>query len=221
MQQRTIASTTEDQLYCGACFIGERVIYGRVGRFVFLLCLIVWGGCIRSSPALFPIVKPSVSGGLQVFVKPIVTTGFDSEDEQRWGVDFSGYYTAFAIQIRNNTDQRISINPAASELTDNWEQVYSPLDEKESIAHYQAENRHALRTFLPGYRVRMDDDIQKIILNRLVSGTLDPGAQMEGMLYFKKIKARHCEKMTLTLKEIRILETGQTKRMSFPFSCAR
>jgi len=191
---------------------------GRIYRSVLLCCILA--GCVRASPALFPTVEPRVSEGLHLFVKPIVTSGFRSEDEQRWGMDLSRYYTAFYIRIQNNTGRRVTLNPETSELTGNLGKVYAPLGEKESIAHYHAEDRYALRAFLPGRQARVDDATQKIVLNRWVSETLDPGAQTEGILYFKKITARYCEDMVLTLKQIEIIGSSESKSISFPFSCA-
>jgi hypothetical protein len=166
-------------------------------------------------------VEPRTTGGIQVSVKPIVTAGFRSEDEQKWGLDFSDYYTAFEVRVKNGTDKSISIHPAASELTDARGAVLLPLDERESVAHYRARDRYRPRTFLPGYQARMENETQKIVLNRLVSETLDPGAKTEGILYFKKINPRHCEEMTLEFKAIKIVGSGESKRLSFPFSCTQ
>ncbi len=193
---------------------------GRARQFIFWVCVIVLGGCVRPSPALFPTVEPRIAGGIQVSVKPIVTAGFRSEDERKWGVDFSDYYTAFEVHVKNGTDKPISIHPAMSELTDDQGTVLLPLDERESIAHYRARDRYRPRTFLPGYRTRLDDEVQRIILNRLVAETLNPGAKTEGILYFKKVNPRHCEKMTLEFKEIKVVGSGASKGLSFPFSCA-
>src|SRR5581483_2422985 len=89
------------------------------------VCLFfIWGliaGCASVSPPLAPISNAPISSDaetIQVVVKPIVTKGIGSEDEKKWGVDLSAYFTSFEVRVINKTKKQIFFNPLQSYLID-------------------------------------------------------------------------------------------------------
>ncbi len=200
------------------CFAGSAMRRWR-GR-AFLLLAAAWlSGCAVASPPLAAVVKtPALSNRLQVRVKPVVTSGFFAEDKERWGMDLSAHYTAFEVQVKNQTPKAITFDPGKATLTDQRARVYTPLDEKESIQYYITGGRRSFFTLIPKASKRMDEETQKIIANRMVAGIVPPGGVEDGLLYFKKVHPRYCAEMVLTLPLI-VVETREEKKMTFSFSC--
>jgi hypothetical protein len=190
------------------------------------ICLFVlWSliaGCASVSPSLSPIAKAPVSSDtevIQVVVKPIVTKGIRSEDEKKWGIDLSSYFTSFEIRVINNTNKQISLNPLQSYLIDEMNQKRSALDEKGSIRYYLNGDGDPVITLVPKSKAKIQEETEKILTARLMEGPISPGKQKEGILLFKKISRDHCQKITLELNGITVSESGEEKKFSFSFAC--
>jgi hypothetical protein len=192
----------------------------NMGTIMLLFIFVI--GCSPLAPPLSPVAKLPVSTDeevIQVVVKPIVTKGFRSEDEQKWGIDLSAYYTAFEVRVINRTGKEIFLNPSLARLTDETNESHAPLDEKESIQHYMKGNGDPIITLVPKPRGVVEEETGKIINARLAAGTILPGKEKEGLLLFNKISPQHCRKVVLELNGITVVLSGERKNFSFQFAC--
>lgn len=189
-------------------------------RMIFLLFFFI-AGCASVSPPL-----TATEGGphssdseiIQVIVKPIVTKGIGSEDERKWGVDLSAYFTAFEVRVINATSKEISFNPLQSYLVDEGNRR-GALDEKETVSYYTKGDGEPVMTLIPKSKVKIEEEIDKIKRAHLGEGPILPGREKEGIVYFKKINRDDCQKVILELNGISVAETGEEKSFSFSFSC--
>ncbi len=193
----------------------------RTSIFLFFLWSLI-AGCTSVSPPLTPLASGPISSDtetIQVIVKPIVTKGIRSEDEKKWGVDLSSYFTSFEVRLINNTSKQIIFNPLHSYLIDEKDQRRTALDEKESIRYYIKGDGDSVMTLVPKSDAKIEEETKKILTARISEGPVLPGKRKEGILLFKKISRDHCQKVTLELNGITVFESGEEKRFSFSFSC--
>jgi len=189
------------------------------------VCLFfLWGliaGCASVSPPLTPISNAPISSDaetIQVVVKPIVTKGIGSEDEKKWGVDLSAYFTSFEVRVINKTKKQISFNPLQSYLIDGTDQRETALNEAESLRYYKGDGDSVI-TLVPKSNGKIQEETEKILTARLNEGPVPPGEQKDGILLFKKISRDRCQKVTLELNGITVPQSGEEKRFSFSFAC--
>ncbi len=193
----------------------------RISIYSFAL----WGlivGCASISPPLMPVSNAPISSDvetIQVVVKPIVTKGIRSEDEKKWGVDLSSYFTSFEVRVINKTNKQIFFNPRQSYLTDEKDLRHAAFDEKESIRYYIKGDGDLVMTLVPKSNVKIQEETEKILTAQWVESSISPGNQKEGILLFKKITRDRCQKVTLELNGITVSETAEEKRFSFAFAC--
>lgn len=188
--------------------------------FIFLLLLMM--GCAPSSPPLSPMTQaplPPNSEIIQVIVKPIVTQGIHSEDERKWGVDLSAYFTPFEVRVINHTPAEIFYDAALARVMDETNQSHAPLSEEESIQYYQTGNGKAIITLIPKPKGVVREEIERIKSVRIPSGRIAPGGKKEGVLLFEKMTSKGCRKVVLELNGITVTESGEVKKFSFPFTC--
>jgi len=188
--------------------------------FVFFFLLL--SACIPLSPPLTPLEKHSTAEGpeiVQVIVKPIVTSGIKSEDEKKWGVDLSAYFTAFEVRIINKTNEEITFEPTRARLVNESGQAATALDEKGTIRYYMNGGGDPVVTLIPKSKAIVEEETKKILQARLKGATISPGGQKEGLIFFKKVSPEHCREIVLEL-DVDAIESGERKEFSFPFSCA-
>lgn len=188
--------------------------------FIFLLFLL--GACAHPSPVLSPLDPPPAAEGpeiIQVIVKPVVTSGIKSEDEQKWGVDLSAYYTAFEVQILNKTNEEVIFEPTQARLVNGSGQVIPALDEKGTIRYYMNGGGDTVLTLLPKSKAIIEEETKRILQARLKQAAIAPGGQKEGLIFFKKVSPEYCKEIKLEL-DVDVGESGERKEFSFPFSCA-
>lgn len=189
---------------------------------VLIFVVLFWLGCASAPPMLSPIpsVPPSFESELiQVTIKPVITKGIHSEDEDKWGVDISAYFTAFEVKVVNHTLEEISYDPSLSRLVNEKGQSRQALSEDQSIRYYENGDAEAVITLVPKPRGMADAEMQKIKVARIPSGKISPGGRKEGLLLFKKVRAEECDKLNLELNGITVVESGEVKAFSFPFTC--
>lgn len=188
-------------------------------RFIIFVFLLI--GCTPVAPPLSPLEKPSTPEGseiIQVIVKPVVTSGIQSEDEQKWGVDLSAYFTAFEIRIINRTNEEITFEPAQAHLINGGGQVTPVLDEKGTIQYYMNGGGEPIVTIVPKSGAIVEEETRRILRARMKEGIIAPGGQKEGLLFFKKVSPEHCQEIVLEL-DVVVSGSGERKGFSFPFSC--
>jgi len=179
-------------------------------------------GCTSLSPALKPVSKGEVSTSkesINLFVKPVVTQGLGSEDEKLWKMDVSAYFTAFEVALVNNTMKSLEFDPRQSYLLIEEDQRFAALDQEASIKYYKLGDAATTFTLIPKSEKKVREEIARIKAAGLQGGTVEPGQQQRGLIYFRKLKQNHCENVVLNLEGIRVAETGEEKRFSFVFSC--
>lgn len=189
-----------------------------------ILFTILLGACVAAPPTLMPTADgPSASGSevIQVFVKPISTKGFGSEDKLKWGIDLSAHFTAFDVRVMNNTRKEVLFEPLNSFLIDDEGRKHPSLDRKESIRYYMEGDQRSLFTLIPKSEWQVGKETDKIQSGVITGGVIQPGGQKEGLLLFKKISAEHCQKVALTLNGITVIESREEKRFAFPLSCKK
>ncbi|MFQ5579624.1 MAG: hypothetical protein ACE5FZ_03355 [Nitrospiria bacterium] len=157
---------------------------------------------------------------IRIIVKPINTKGFASEDKKRWGVDLSAHFTAFNVQVVNNTPKEILFEPLNAFLADDKNQKHPSLDREESIRTYTEGDQKTLFTLIPRSKWQIGRGADKIQSGYITGGVIQPGGRREGLLLFKKLSNEHCQKVILTLEGITVIKTKEEKRFSFPLSCA-
>lgn len=188
--------------------------------FIYLVLFLT--ACVPLSPPLTPVDKPSTSEGpeiVQVVVKPVVTSGIKSEDEQKWGVDLSAYFTAFEVRIINKTSEEITFEPTQARLVNESGLIIKAFDERGTIRYYMNGDGDPVVTLIPKSKAIVEEETRKILQARIKSTTLTPGGQKEGLIFFKKVSPEHCQEIKLEL-DVAVSESGERKAFSFPFSCA-
>ncbi|MBI3802836.1 MAG: hypothetical protein HY282_03650 [Nitrospirae bacterium] len=186
---------------------------------IFLLFTLVVA-CTSLSPSLSPLDHSNAPDGsetIQVVVKPVVTSGIRSEDEQKWGVDLSSYFTAFEVRIINRTNTEITFDPGSARLASVDQKSFS-LNEKEAIQYYMNSSGEPVVTLIPKSSAIIEDETKKIRAARVRGGEIESGGKKEGLIFFKKVSPKKCKEVTLEL-DVAVRESGEKKSFSFPFSC--
>jgi hypothetical protein len=194
---------------------------GLVSRvWIVVLAFISLYGCLpASAPPLAPVVETPVrSDQISVWVKPVDTAGFNSEDRKRWGMDLAAHYTAFEVKVANHTSETVAFDPQKVTLTDRMDRTQTPLSEQESISYYMTGGRKSFFTLWPKSSGRTEEETRKIVLNRMTPTSLPPGEGAEGAVYFRKVSSRSCAEMVLTFP-FTMPKTQEKNEVAFRFSC--
>ena len=186
--------------------------------------LFLLAGCTASAPLLRPTVKGTTAPEnevIQVIVKPITTQGFGSEDEKRWGVDLSAYFTAFYVTLVNRTKEAIAFDPRNAVLLDDSGEKRVALNRTESIRYYREGDDPSRVVLIPKSKARINEEVAKIDAARLTGGRIGPGGEKSGLILFRKVRRNQCRSVLLALEAVTVIRTGEKKRFTFPFSCGR
>jgi hypothetical protein len=178
------------------------------------------------SPFLYPVVQkapePMMEGGqITLFVKPVVTTGFSSEERRLYKVDLSAYYTAFEVTILNETPYSVSIDPRQFILLDDDRKNHPALSVKESLDYFRYgddDRRDAMVLLSKPYKM-MKNEMETIEKLHLHAQVVEAGRKTKGLVFFKKISQEKCNDTHLLVQGLRVGQTGEEKGMTFHFSC--
>lgn len=187
---------------------------------IFLL-FILTAACTSLSPSLSPLDQQAPTEGseiIQVVVKPVVTSGIRSEDEQKWGVDLSAYFTAFEVRIINRTNGEITFDPGWARLGGGAGPKRASLNEKETIQYYLNGNGMPVVTLIPKSKAVIEEETQRIQAARVRAGEIESGGKKEGLIFFEKVSPKKCKEVILEL-DVAVRDSGEKKRFSFPFAC--
>ena len=181
-------------------------------------------GCTASSPYLIPedVVGSESRSAIQVMVTPVVTSGIGSEQRARYGVDLSAYFTAFEVRVVNRSKSRLTFDPRAFTMSLTGA-VWHPFDEEESLAYYRRgtlqDGKSIVLVEKPYATIRKEMD--RIVSLRLKPGSVEPEQSAQGLIYFKKVSPEACGKITLDIRGVTVVSTGEGKNFRFSFSCPK
>lgn len=193
---------------------------------------ILWiglGGCAPSAPFLIPTSTAPDSSApalhreqLKISVRPVVTTGFRSQDRERFQVDLSAYFTAFHIEMQNGLPRPVRVDASRIFLKYNDQAQVPALGESESIEYYRHGDRSKPElTLVPKPRRMQKEEIAKIHELRFQSAIIPPGGRHAGVVYFKKIQDRDCKGVTLRMTEVEIQGEEDPYAVQFNFRCSQ
>ncbi|MFQ5543837.1 MAG: hypothetical protein ACE5FY_05750 [Nitrospiria bacterium] len=189
---------------------------------VLLFFFMFFVGCAQTSPLLLPAGRGPTALSqevIRVIIKPIATQGIGSEDEKKWKLDISDYFTAFQVTILNDTKKDIFFEPVQSNLLTEGGGKYQALDAEESINYYRDEGDLSRITLIPKSIIKVDRETRILKKVRSRDGLIRPGDQNKGLIFFKKVSQDRCTKIVLEIEGISVVETGEKKLFSFPLSC--
>jgi hypothetical protein len=189
------------------------------------LTLAVLAAC-ASRPPVFESVPVATSDGphdVVVQIQPI-DTQLGSEDRRQYGVDLSAYFSAFRVRVENRTAHSLVADLSPSTLGPAGGPVTSVLTDEELVRLYRRggldESAIELIAKAPAVVKR---EIEQIRAARMPSGPLDPGAALEGVLFFRPpTPGEDCEPSVLTIQGIEMLDQPQRWEFAFPLDpCGR
>jgi len=184
-------------------------------------------GCGTISPSLYPIPKiiedskGGSKGEITFFVKPVITTGFSQEERSEYKVDLSAHFTSFDVTVLNGTNSPVEIKPELFSIMEDDGFISPSLSIKESLDYFRtgdAQSREAVHFISKPYRLIKEEReaLKKLFLQNKI---LEPGTELRGLVFFKKISPDKCEQVKLMVQDIKINQTGETKNIEFHFSC--
>jgi hypothetical protein len=186
------------------------------------------GGCTTASPALTPDPSGMSHAGstdplahqLKVSVRPVVTTGFRSEDRKQFGVDLSAYFTAFYVEVQNGLTREVFVDASKIFLQESNQPPLQTLNESESIEYYrQGDQPQPVLTIISKSRKLEKQEIAKIRDLRFKSAALPPGSQHRGVVYFKKILNRQCQGILFSMTGVQVEREEAPREFQFRFNC--
>ncbi len=203
------------------CF---RTAAQRGCRWTALVVLAVLAACANRPPVFdpLPVSVPSGAHDVVVQIQPI-DTQLGSEDRRRYGVDFSAYFSAFRVRVENRTAHPLVADLTPSTLGPAEGPVTGVLSDEELVRIYRRggleEGAVELIAKAPTVVKR---EIEQIRAARMPTGRLEPGAHLEGVLFFRPPSGPGCAPSVLTIQGIEMLEEPQRWEFAFPLDpCGR
>ncbi len=204
----------------------KRQVVRRVG--VLGLFILGLEACAVTAPVLTPDPTLVTQGGdtdplahqLKVSIRPVVTTGFRSEDRKQLGVDLSAYFTAFYVEIQNGLSREVWVDASKIFLQISDQPPVQALSESESIEYYhRGDQERPVLILVPKPRKMEKQEIAKVLELHLKSATLPPGSRHSGVVYFKKILDQQCEKVFLKIENVQVEGEEAPRQFQFGFNC--
>ena len=193
-------------------------------RWAALVVLAALAAC-ASRPPVFdavPVNAPLGAHDVVVQIQPI-DTQLGSEDRRRYGVDFSAYFSAFRVRVENRTAHPFVADLTPSTLGPAEGPVTRVLSDEELVRVYRRggmeEDAVELIAKAPTVVKR---EIEQIRAVRMPTGRLEPGAYLEGVLFFRPPAGPDCAPSVLTIQGIEMLDEPQRLEFAFPLDpCGR
>ena len=199
--------------------------------FIVIFSLILLSGmflqaCSTPAPYLVPKQeddskgKVSENNRVDIQIKPIYTSGFESDEQNIYHFDFSQFFTAVEVRIHNSAKNPIQWDPFQSILRDGTEKEYKTFNEDAAIDYYEHGDipSNSIVLLEKPYEQQKEDieSIKRFIVKPV---SLLPDQEVKGLLLFKKVSLLHCDNVLLVVAGIKI--NDQEKRVSFPLECPK
>lgn len=184
--------------------------------------------CTVTAPVLTPDPMLAIQGGnadqsghqLKVSIRPVVTSGFRSEDRKQFGVDLSAYFTAFYVEIQNGLSREVWVDASKFFLQLSNQPPVQALSESESIEYYhRGDQGQSVLILVPKPRRMEKQEIAKILELHFKSGVLPPGSRHSGVVYFRKILDPQCERVFLKIADVQVEREETPRQFQFGFNC--
>ena len=184
-------------------------------------------GCGTISPSLYPIPKiiedskGELKGEITFFVKPVITTGFSQEERREYKVDLSAHFTSFDVTVLNGTNSSVEIKPELFSIMGDEGFVSPSLSIQESLDYFRTgdeQSREAVHLISKPYHL-IKEEMEALKKLYLQNKILEPGTELRGLVFFKKISPDKCKHIKLMVQDLKIKQTGETKKIEFHFSC--
>ena len=193
---------------------------------VTLIFILVLMGCANPTPILYP--SPSsqnlplqVSRALTILLTPVDTSGFASPAKAQYGLDVSAYFTAFELQLINQSDQPVKFESQEIYLVDAHGKRQQALAEEESVDYYRYGDLgpDGAVVLLSKPVTIMRAEIEQIRRLHVRSATLLPGETHRGIVLFKKIRPDQCHDIHVRIEGIIFTEVERSKDVDVAFNC--
>ena len=188
--------------------------------------ILVLTGCANQTPVLYPSAsaKPSIPempSALRVLLTPVDTTGIASPAKSRYGLDVSAYFTAFELQLLNQSNQPVDFESEEIYLIHADGKRQQALTEEESIDYYRYGDLgpDGAVVLISKPLSTMRSEIEQIRRLRIRSAKLLPGESDRGMVLFKKVGSDQCNNVHVKLQGITFTEAARSKDVDVAFTC--
>jgi hypothetical protein len=183
-------------------------------------------GCASQAPILYPSPSPETlhsqgSSALKVLLTPVDTSGFASDVKAQYGLDVSSHFTAFELQLVNQSNQPVRFESEKIYLIDARGKSQQALTEEESIDYYRYGDLgpDGAVVLLSKPVTTMRTEMEQIRRLHIRSATLLPGETHRGTVLFKKIGRDQCHNMHLQIQGITFAEAAGSKDVDIAFTC--
>lgn len=191
---------------------------------ILLLTLLFYPGCADNAAYINPAAEPPGQPGgtgeekLSVHIKPLYTSGFQSEERDKYQFDFSSYFTAIQVTIQNKTPFPVEWDPSRATLK-NGNISYEALNEESAVNDYRKGGLE------PGSIVLLErsyeqqrEEIDIIKKNLIKPGVISSGQEVQGLLIFKKQSVEKCDKLFLNIAGLKMNQ--EERLLTFPLACS-
>ncbi|MFZ5875309.1 MAG: hypothetical protein ACOYXU_02755 [Nitrospirota bacterium] len=199
-----------------------RFLTGRL--WAILPMVVALAACATRPPVFEPVPVNSSAGAHDVVVQiQPIDTQLGSEDRRRYGVDFTAYFSAFRVRVENRSPHPLVADLTPSTLGPAGGPVTGVLSDEELVRLYRRggmdEGAVELIAKAPAVVKR---EIEQIRAARMPAGRVDPGGQLEGVLFFRPPPGPNCAPSVLTIQGIELLDEPQRLEFAFPLDpCGR
>jgi hypothetical protein len=157
---------------------------------------------------------------VDVKIRPIFTSDYQSEDREKYPLDFSSYFTAIEIQIHNGTAGEVHWSSEQTILKFGEKKEYQVLSEEDATHYYRYGDMEGKGVVLleKPYEQQKEDvgNIKRFLIKQV---SIPSGGDASGLLLFKKIPIDDCENVQLIVAGIKL--NLEDKVITFPLECPK
>jgi len=191
---------------------------------VLLLTGGFYTGCADNAAYINPAAEIQGQSGegsvekLIVRIKPLYTSGFQSEERDKYQFNFSSYFTAIQVTIQNKTPFSVEWDPSRATLK-NGNISYESLNEEAAVNYYRKGGIETGSIVLleRSYELQKEE-IDIIKKNMMKPGQILSGQELQGLLIFKKLPVEKCEKLILNISGLKLNQ--EERSLTFPLACS-